>query len=266
MKDLYLILSPWRSGTTWISKVLRSDNGELLGSEPQILPFFALLLESCKKKCKNEKAWRPICEVGNSLDESMEQLGYKAQKFFHGHLRSVDETPEEFAYRMVMFMLEGFKSHKIVEKSPQNLSDQVFNFSLSTFSEKSNVKMLYLYREFEQYMASIYYKSIQGATGDWANYDMDWFAEKWVRWNLNACRSLENAPSNLYVADYADLVNDISLLGQMTDDYWKSEVPRQTTLNKWKDCEDIDTIIRLRDKYSKEIQEIYTTNERYKLR
>lgn len=262
MKDIILILSMWRSGTTWLERILSGELGQTFGKEPQILPFLACLRKEIRYKIKNHDAWLPLEDTAEG--KGIEQLGYKTQKFFHGYFRDRHESYEDWAYRFINFICDGIESSLIVEKSPQNISIDAYNTALDVFSNRQNVRLVYLYREYKQFASSIYYKAVIKKNNNWPE-DLEWFTTKWIKWNTNVCINLHKRPDNLFVVNYEDVINDITILKKIYSNINISNVKIKDTTEKWKDCEALDKILELEKRFKSEIDFIMNTNSKYSL-
>jgi len=259
-KELIFVLSMWRSGTTWITPILAGKNGKFFDREPQILPFITMLKKTCLKKIKNLDSWLPLCDVDRNNE--ILQLGYKSQKFFFTYIRIFFGTYDKFIDYFMEFVFQNVEAKRIVEKSPQNLSPLVFNTALEVFGNKQHVKLVYLYREFKQYLSSIYYKSVIKSK-KWP-YGLDYFADKWIKWNLNATNSLQNKPKNLFVIEYTDVVNNIVILDNIINDRHFGRLPKKETLLKWESCPVKKDILFFEKKYMDTIEFIMSNNNKYK--
>ena len=260
-KELIFILSMWRSGTTWIEKVLAGKNGRTFGNEPQILPFITVLKKTCCKKIKNRESWLPVCDI-NKSDEIL-QLGYKSQKVFNTCIKFFWGTYDKFIDHFMEFTFQSIAEKRIVEKSPQNLSPPVFNNALEIFGNKQHIKLVYLYREFKQYLSSTYYKSVIKKNEKWP-YGLDYFADKWIKWNLNATKSLKDKPKNLFVIEYTDIINNIAILDNIINDRCSRYRSKKETLLKWESCPAKKDILFFEKKYMDTIEFIMSNNNKHK--
>lgn len=237
------ILSMWRSGTSWLEDILGKnvDGSQLFGHEQQILPLLAMY-KSCYAKTPSDirqKANKPI----DDIDDFHLEFGYKQHKVLHNMFKYSNEPFNDFAFRFTQFLLLPYKLNddveQVVEKSPENLCPEVFNMTLEVFGNRPYYSLVYLKRNFLPYLASCYYKFVKKGKND-----LNYYTQKWINWNSNALS--QQIPNNLYYVSYESLVEDPESVVSKFADIWKTDIKiRSNVLNKWKDAECVDDIIKL---------------------
>ena len=239
MKKIF-ILSCWRSGTSWLEDILgkKVEGARLFGHEQQILPLLAMY-----KKCYyddslnvRQLANKPLCDIKDFHKE----LGLKQHKVLLNAKKWSKEEFKEFALRLmdVYFFSYETKYKQIVEKSPENGSPESFKTAIDIFGGEIDYSLVYLVRDYKPYLASCYGKFIKKGKND-----INYYSDKWLKWNTEAIKTLNNSNhDNIFVLSYEDLVRNPSLVEKFCVVWKKDTEIRANVLTKWETSPIIDQI------------------------
>jgi hypothetical protein len=259
------ILSCWRSGTSWLEDLLgkRVSESALFGHEQQILPLLSMM-----RDCYSNKNVGKVKSLANTpiddIENFHEHMGFKFHKVLHNLNKRTDEPFAHFAKRFIDFLLVPYQNYvQVVEKSPENLSPDVFNSTLDIFGNDNFFTLVYLFRDFKPYLASCYEKFISKGKNT-----LEYYTDKWIAWHKNAVQKIhKHKPNNLFVLKYNDLVLnpeiiDLFCLKRKDDD---KIVVRKGVLDKWKNCSIIKEIEKIYEEKIFIIKFIESEIERFKL-
>jgi len=249
-----IILSCWRSGTSWLEDILGKQvkNSAMFGHEQQLFPLLAMM-RNCWGKCPvgiRRLANKPICDI---QDDFHYQIGLKLHKVLNNTRKYSKQPFEPFARSFINLLLMQYHNFRqVVCKSPENLSPDSFNVAIDVLGNQPNFHLIYLFRRFESYLASCFHKFIEHN-----NYDIEYYADKYIIWHLNAINRLTNyKPPNLFVLDYNDLVNSPNMVGKFAITYKTDPKIRTGTIDRWKQSKILGVIQRLSCHYDKQLAKI----------
>ena len=247
MKKIF-ILSCWRSGTSWLEDILgkKVKDARLFGHEQQILPLLAMY-----RKCYyddslsvRQLANKPLCDI----EDFHKELGLKQHKVLLNAKKWSKEEFKDFALRLmeVYFFAYEKKYKQVVEKSPENGSPDAFETAIDIFGGGKNYSLVYLVRDYKPYLASCYGKFIKKGKND-----INYYSDKWLKWNTEAIKTLEKTNyDNVFVLSYEDLVRNPRLVEKFCVVWKKDTEIRANVLTKWEQSPII-----------KDINKLYNTNK-----
>lgn len=245
----------WRSGTSWLEDLLGKgvDGSGLFGHEQQIFPLLSMCRTAFGKTKSHVRqiANKPVCDI---TDNFHEEFGLKFHKVLNNSFRHSGEEFNSFCYRLCEFFLEAYSHHdQVVEKSPENGSPYVFNTVVDVFQNKETYKLIYLARDYREYLSSCNVKFVKKK----GMHSIDYYSKKWLDWNTNAINTIQKTEvNNLYVIYYENLVKNHHLLNNITSIYKKAPKIRNNTLDKWQQDSDVDYINELYEKNKEQIDYI----------
>ena len=142
------ILTCWRSGSSWLEDILgkKVEGSTLFGHEQQILPLLTMYKKCFGKTPRliRKEANKPFCDI---IDKNFhKELGLKQHKILNNSYRWSEEDFKSFALRFMDFLTYSYQSKydQIIEKSPENGSEEVFNCAIELFSDTKDYILIYL--------------------------------------------------------------------------------------------------------------------------